>query len=909
MTLVTVKTPTMPPPMENLCRICVRSEEERQTTLVCVFGTTIELDQREKSDRGQLWVVTDEEGILIQTVAQAIASCLDVEIKPSDQLPQRICSECLDKLKQSWTLKETCKVSEKHLRRMLYESTSEQVKREESMEADELGQDVCFVEEDECGDGKVTEDLDELLSPPRTINQEDPLHSELGWHISDLPKDRFRTKPGDTANWDRVEAEDFRCCGCFKFFDTKSELERHCKQDHKEEPAGRNKRYECSVCLKLFATTDALSFHQKMARSRALFHCKQCHVLSPSKRQLMAHLKLHAQGKLDMAPAPAASPVKKEHKPLPVAKPVKPVAEVKRVVVEPPPAEKCREVKNFVTFDYYTFDGFCCCDCWTYCETKREMKRHGEKEHFGNRGFEEDQTCFACWRSFADKSAFDRHVALLNTKHLYYCKPCRLPFRTSDQLQEHQQSSSLHEGFIELEVIDIKEEVESVEEPAVVVEAGSPGSDGGDDDDADYDPNEGGSKQQDFLEPYGRRLYAPAGKGKKNDQDLVEVSVVDISNQDAVRCCGCYRTFITEEELADHCARDHQPFRVFENKNLPYECDRCFRRFNLATALQIHQQFARTVREFACKLCEEKFSFQTPFLLHIGRVHEFFYVQKRVKPGAKTKDPPEDNKFNCCFMLCKQAYDEYGDLLCHVDEVHGLKRNQFKDYRDTDDNCCEICFRSFNNYGALLRHVTQRRRIRQTMITCSTCGHQVKSIAELKDHENKHLGIRPYECELCKKTFSSKTTLKNHMLVHVTDRPFSCEICGKTFARKRNWKDHSMTHQEGKPWECEICKMQFRIETQFMTHKRRHTGVRPYKCSFCEKVFSHATDRKRHEMAAHTGEKPHQCSFCSLAFIRKRQLVIHERTHTGEKPFECPYCSQAFIQQSYLTRHLATHKM
>uniref|UniRef100_A0A1Q3FWB4 C2h2-type zn-finger protein n=1 Tax=Culex tarsalis TaxID=7177 RepID=A0A1Q3FWB4_CULTA len=892
-----------PPPMENLCRICARSEEDRHAPLVCVFGTTVELDQRTKSGGQQPWPVPEEDGILVQTVAQVMASCLDVEIKASDQLPQRICSECLTKLRESWALKETSKVSEKQLRRMLLEVTREEVKREEPAEDDDIGQDVCFIAEDESEDEKMTEDMVQLLSPPRKINPEDPLHSELGWYVSDLPKGRFRSKPGDNATWDRLEVEDFRCCGCFKFFDSKLELERHCKQDHKEEPAGRNKRYECSVCLKLFASTDALSFHQKMARSRVLLHCLQCHVLSPSKRQLMAHLKLHAQGKLDMVPV-AASPIKKEDRPpLSVAKQVKQMVEMKRVAVEPPPVDKCREVKKFVTFDYYTFDGFCCCDCWTYCETKREMKRHGEKEHFGNRGFEEDQTCFACWRSFADKSTYDAHVALLNTKHLYYCKPCQLPFRTSDQLQEHQQTSGLHEGFIELEIIDIKEEVETEEPTAVEV---APESDG---DDADYDPNEGGSKRRDFVEPYGRRLYAPPGKGKKNEQDLVEASVVEVTNQDAVRCCGCYRTFITEEELADHCASEHLPVRVFGDKNLPYECERCFRRFSLATALTIHQNFVGSVREFACKLCEQKFSFQTPFLMHLTRVHEFFHVQKRVKRGAPKTDPPEDNKYHCCFMLCKQSYDEYGDLLCHVDEVHGLKRNQFKDYRDSDENCCEICFRSLNNYGALVRHSAQRRRIRQAVMTCSTCGHQSKSVAELKDHENKHLGLRPYECELCKKTFSSKTILKNHMLVHVTDRPFSCEICGKTFARKRNWKDHRASHLESKPWECEICKMQFRIETQFMTHKKRHTGVRPYKCGFCEKVFSHATDRKRHEMAAHTGEKPHQCSFCALAFIRKRQLIIHERTHTGEKPFECQYCSQAFIQQSYLTRHLATHKM
>ncbi|KAL1404562.1 hypothetical protein pipiens_018822 [Culex pipiens pipiens] len=584
----------MPPPMENLCRICARSEEDRHAPLVCVFGTTIELDQRHKSGGG---------GILVQTVAQAMASCLEVEIKHSDQLPQRICAECLAKLRESWALKEMCKVSEKQLRRMLNEATSEKVKREDPVEDDDFGQDVCFVEDDEYEDEKVLEELVELLSPPRRINPEDPLHSELGWHMSDLVKGKFRTRPGDAANWDRVEVEDFRCCGCYKFFDSKAEMVKHCKQNHKEEPAGRNKRYECCVCLKLFASTDALSFHEKLARSRMLFHCKQCDVLSPSKRQLMAHLKLHAQGKLDMAPETVASPVKKEERPLSVTnKPEKSsLVEPKTVATfEPPPAKKCREVKNFVTFDYYAFDGFCCCDCWTYCETKREMKRHGEKEHFGNRGFEEDQTCFACWSSI-------------------------------------NRPAGLHEGFIELEMIDIKEEVEA--EPPVGAEEG-------------------------FCGTEWAKVGNAAEKDKRDDKDMVGVGGGDFE-QDAVGVCGYYRTFITEEELAD-LAQEHCRCRSAGDKQLPYECERGCRRFNLGTALTIHQQFARTVREYATR--------RGPFT--------------------------ENNKFHCCFTLCKQAYDEYGDLLCHVDEVHGLKRNQFKDYRDTDENCCEICFRSFNNYGA-----------------------------------------------------------------------------------------------------------------------------------------------------------------------------------------------------------------
>ncbi|KXJ69150.1 hypothetical protein RP20_CCG028556 [Aedes albopictus] len=921
-------------PVENLCRICTRSEE--WPTFVCIFDTTLQLDRGGlKSEQQQQvqneWEPGESESTapLVRTVAEVMAGCLDIEIKPNDQMPRRICPDCKARLQESWALRETFKASEKRLRQLLRsESASPKVKLEitmhEGSDDEDFSMQMSFMDEE------VLEEDDRFVekSPIKVTvagNRSDPLNAEFGWKFSDLTKGHYRTRKGDDLSWEWVEADDHRCCGCFKVFNTKVALEKHCKRDHKPGHHGNeNNHYECNACLKLFATSDFLSLHQKIARVRQLLHCNVCDILTPSKRQLNAHLKTHSAEEI------ATNHINKTSKPKPVS-----TEEASSVL------EKSRAKKIFLTFDYYTFEGYFCCDCSAYCDSKREMKRHGEKQHQGNRGFDEEHSCFACLRSFDTKEDYDRHMLDLNARHVYHCKTCREMFRTADKLREHQQTSARHEGFVELDMLDVKEEIEVEEKvelrlkiqpmpaaatavaqvgrrrratntvtkveraespPRVEDDADGSGAEETDDDE-DYQPEE----EPPHKEPYGRRLYVQPKTAKRNDPDMAEISVVDISGQDVVRCCGCYRTFITEEELFDHCNQSHRQFQEADQKERPYECDRCFRRFVKAVSLQIHKGFVKNVLVYSCKLCNEKFDFQTPFLLHYD-THERF-TGREDRRGPKPKQPEEDGKFYCCFTACKASFPDYCDLLTHVDGNHGVKRNQFKDYRDSDENCCEVCFRSFSNYRGLLRHVVAQRKSNSgARHTCSTCGVQMKSMAQLKDHENKHLGIKPYECDVCQKSFGTKTILKNHMIVHQSDRPFSCEICGKTFARKRNYKDHAMTHTDEKPWECEICKLTFRIESQFLTHKRRHTGIRPYKCKFCDKVFSHATDRKRHEMAAHTGEKPHQCSFCPLAFIRKRQLVIHERTHTGEKPYECQQCGQAFIQQSYLTRHLATHK-
>lgn len=812
------------------------------------------------------------------------------------------------------------KASDRNLEEMLRKTSEivvvkDEIMKEEISDQEDFHTETSFVREGALRDDELLGETDNT----EVVNRNDPLHSDSGWVISDLAEGHYKLKQTGDSFWELVEVDDYRCCGCFKFYDSKSDLEEHCKLDHCDEQHGdETKRYECGACLKLFSSTDALTFHQKMARSKQLFLCKLCQLLLPSKRQLNAHLKQHSNAQSEVLPEidTTRTSAVKSRKSAPVSSAVK-------ISTLLPPAGMSSITKQFATFDYITFDGFCCCECATYCGSKREIKRHGEKEHHDNRTSKVKNECFACLRSFSDKTALEQHMKELNSKHIYYCKMCKIIFRSLDKIHEHQQTSAKHEGFVELEMIDMEEdngpkELQTTKRTtrqrkiASNIEIDIALNDDNDalsdidennDEDAEFEPADGGDMQH-FDEPYGRRLYAP--KLKRNDPDIAEITVVDISSQDAVRCCGCYQTFITEEEIVDHSNHTHLHSQVQEDTERPYECSRCYRRFDKAVALQIHKEFVKTVQIYTCKLCDEKFSFQTPFLLHYNE-HERHSLRE-YKRGVRSSGKEEVAKFYCCFNLCKQSFPEYSELLSHVDENHGVKRNQFKDYRDMDENCCEICFRSFNNYRALIRHATHQKKGTSARHTCSTCGVQMKSLTSLRDHENKHLGIKPYECEVCNKTFGTKTVLKNHMIVHQTDRPFSCEICGKTFARKRNWKDHSMIHTDGKPWECEVCKLTFRIESQFLTHKRRHTGVRPYKCKFCKKVFSHATDRKRHEMAAHTGEKPHQCSFCPLAFIRRRQLVIHERTHTGEKPFECQNCGQAFIQQSYLTRHMAIHK-
>lgn len=62
-------------PVENLCRICIRTEEQERSSFVSIFGTTLEFrDVQEERE-------PDGDDALVRTVAEVMARCLDVDVR------------------------------------------------------------------------------------------------------------------------------------------------------------------------------------------------------------------------------------------------------------------------------------------------------------------------------------------------------------------------------------------------------------------------------------------------------------------------------------------------------------------------------------------------------------------------------------------------------------------------------------------------------------------------------------------------------------------------------------------------------------------------------------------------------------------------------------------------------------
>lgn len=148
---------------------------------------------------------------------------------------------------------------------------------------------------------------------------------------------------------------------------------------------------------------------------------------------------------------------------------------------------------------------------------------------------------------------------------------------------------------------------------------------------------------------------------------------------------------------------------------------------------------------------------------------------------------------------------------------------------------------------------------------------------------NKHLGVKPFQCQFCGKCYSWKKDWYSHVKSHSVTDPYRCNVCGKEFYEKALYRRHVKKATHGK--------------------KGRAKQNLERVCEHCGRKFTQLREYRRH-MNNHEGVKPFECLTCGVAWADARSLKRHVRTHTGERPYVCPVCNEAYIDARTLRKHM-----
>ncbi|XP_068118173.1 P43 5S RNA-binding protein-like [Hyperolius riggenbachi] len=190
------------------------------------------------------------------------------------------------------------------------------------------------------------------------------------------------------------------------------------------------------------------------------------------------------------------------------------------------------------------------------------------------------------------------------------------------------------------------------------------------------------------------------------------------------------------------------------------------------------------------------------------------------------------------------------------------------------------------------------------------CGKVFAQRSKLRQHREKHLGVKKYVCPTpeCRTAFVTKQSLTRHQkLKHGTTPPLKCSVlgCSKTFHKKKALKNHISQHKGEPQFVCDHpgCEWKGYSSAGLSAHRRRHTG---YCCPFpgCQVKSTTWTALQQHRKKHPLDLK---CQTCKKTFTKGGTLQRHKLTHLDRKvSLICPRedCKQEFTTVFNLTHHI-----
>jgi transcription elongation factor Elf1 len=363
-------------------------------------------------------------------------------------------------------------------------------------------------------------------------------------------------------------------------------------------------------------------------------------------------------------------------------------------------------------------------------------------------------------------------------------------------------------------------------------------------------------------------------------------------------CDDCGRTYTTRDLLVGHAYRVH-------GKTLPglkmYTCPVCDTLFHMR--LQFRAHFRRVCSKIATQ--EQDFRFVQILRTKIVRTRTAKVLKKTVVKEEAVKLPKvKVDKDKTAKVPKKNVETSVADVPVEnlEDEAAEVPAEHFK-YKAADvlnkkgkPRKCPVCCIIMSNLAYRnhfkIAHAGVPYQPAICLYPCHKCYTLCKSQDKLDYHlTKKHGEEKKYVCDECGEKFAYKTALFVHGRNKHTEEACVCDECGETFDRKYKLTSHR-------------------------TRKHPRGPTPTYSCPECDVTYTTREGLARHNAVTHGIGKiprvPRQCEDCEKMFVFKDNLCAHAykahgKTLPGLKMFTCPVCCKLFHVKVQFQIHVETH--
>ncbi|XP_058452794.1 zinc finger protein 420-like [Malaya genurostris] len=373
-----------------------------------------------------------------------ITACSDMKIEENDGLPDKICSECIDSVRNAYVFKQQCEIAYQTLQSLITqcnlaaessEKADKNYKQIQEVDAKGLLVEVEYLPESvdiltdqskidlilEQGTCKIevfenveylSENIDEVVKQ-ENVEPIDSLNAEIEEFIdgpyspglNEAERESFWNKVKNKAVQSSVKNQSCnkQCQYCDKVFSRATHLRRHLLTHTKE------KHFKCKICLKPFSRSDHLSIHESTFHSQERpFPCQLCE--KSFKRA--EHLRTHVESKH------SESAVSKKQEFCDICNKGFTSARYLDVHKKTHSEEKVYNCKS----------------CDLKFSEKNDHRQHMKREHQDGTTF----LCSECGQSFMRNDYLLVHMRRHNGIKPYKCKFCTKAFPRATDLRVHE---------------------------------------------------------------------------------------------------------------------------------------------------------------------------------------------------------------------------------------------------------------------------------------------------------------------------------------------------------------------------------------------------------------------------------------------------------------------------------------